>query len=80
MEHRLRVTISNQERDYQRTRDQFEALIGGKVPDQAANVELGLYSLAYLRKECEKQNVHVEISMNRVPRSDLALINLVLQL
>ena len=40
----------------------------------------GLCDLSYLQRECAKQNVHVEISMSRVPRTDLTLINLTLQL
>ena len=92
-EHRLRVTICNQEpQGYQRIKDQLEALISAdgrgrplldfsrKIPDQRVNTELGLYDLSYLQKECEKQNVHVEVSMSRVPRNDLTLINLTLQL
>ena len=92
-EHRLRVTICNQEQQgYQRIREQLEALISTdgkgrslldfsrKMPQQQVNTELGLYNLSYLQRECEKQNVHVEISMSRVPRTDLTLINLTLQL
>jgi hypothetical protein len=90
--HRLRVTICNQEQGYQKTKEQLEALIGTdpkghslldfskKMPKQQIKEELGLYNLSYLQKECEKQNVHVEISMSQVPRSDLTLINLSLQL
>ena len=92
MEHRLRVTISNQERRYQRVKEQLEALIGTdakgrsvldfsrKIPGQHINGELGFYNLSYLQKECEKQNVRVEISMTQVHRSDLNLINLTLLL
>ena len=92
-EHRLRVTICNQEQQgYQRIREQLEALISTdgkgrslldfsrKMPQQQVNTELGLYNLSYLQRECEKQNVHVEISMSRVPRTDLTLINVTLQL
>ena len=92
-EHRLRVTICNQEQQgYQRIREQLEALISTdskgrslldfsrNMPQQQVNTELGLYNLSYLQRECEKQNVHVEISMSRVPRTDLTLINLTLQL
>ena len=90
--HGLRVTICNQEQGYQRIKDQLEALIGTdakehslldfsrKIPEQHINAELGLYNLSYLQKECEKQNARVEISMSQVPRSDLTLINLTLQL
>ena len=93
MEHRLRVTICNQEQQgYQRIREQLEALISTdgkgrslldfsrKMPQQQVNTELGLYNLSYLQKECERQNVHVEISMSRVPHTDLTLINVTLQL
>ena len=92
-EHRLRVTICNQEQQgYQRIREQLEALISTdtkgrslldfsrNMPQQQVNTELGFYNLSYLQRECEKQNVHVEISMSRVPRTDLTLINLTLQL
>ena len=91
-EHRLRVTICNQEQGYQRIKEQLEALFATdakgrslldfsrKIPEQHINAELGLYNLSYLQKECEKQNVRVEISMSQVPRSDLILINLTLQL
>ena len=92
-EHRLRVTICNQEQQgYQRIREELEALISTdgkgrslldfsrKMPQQQVNTELGLYNLSYLQRECEKQNVHVEISMSRVPRTDLTLINVTLQL
>ena len=86
------MTICNQEQGYQRIKDQLEALIGTdakehslldfsrKIPEQHINAELGLYNLSYLQKECEKQNARVEISMSQVPRSDLTLINLTLQL
>ena len=91
-EHRLRVTICNQQQGYQKIKEQLEALIGTdakgrslldfsrQVPNQHVKEELGLYNLSYLQKECEKQKVNVEISMSQVPRSDLALINLALQL
>ena len=91
-DHRLRVTICNQERRYQRVKEQLEALIGTdakgqslldfsrKIPRQHINAELGFYNISYLQKECEKQNVRVEISMSQVPRSDLTLINLTLLL
>jgi hypothetical protein len=91
-EHWLRVSIGNQEQRYQRIKDQLDARIGTgikerslldysrRVPSRHINAELGLYNLSYLQKECEKQNVRVEISMSQVPRSDLILINLTLQL
>ncbi len=92
-EHRLRMTIGDQEQQgYQRIKEQLEALISTDakgqplldfsrtIPGERINTELGLYNLAYLQNECEKQNVHVEVSMSRAPRSDLTLINLTLQL
>jgi hypothetical protein len=91
-EHRLRVAVCNQQQGYQRIKEQLEALIGidakgqslldfsRKMPEQHINGELGFYNLSYLQKECEKQNVRVDISMSQVPRSDLTLINLTLQL
>ena len=92
-EHRLRVSICNQEQQgYQKMKEQLEALVSTDargnalldfsrmIPNQRINTEIGLYNLSYLQKECDKQNVHVEVSMSRAPRGDLTLINLTLQL
>ena len=91
-EHRLHVAVCNQQQGYQRIKEQLAALIGidakgqsvldfsRKIPRQHINAELGFYNISYLQKECEKQNVRVEISMSQVPRSDLTLINLTLLL
>jgi hypothetical protein len=92
-EHRLHVSICNQEQQgYQKMKEQLEALVSidargnalldfsRKIPNQRINTEIGLYNLSYLQKECDKQNVHVEVSMGRAPRGDLTLINLTLQL
>ncbi len=90
-EHRLRVTISNEEPGYRRMREQLEGRIGTdvkerslldfyrKLPEQQISTELGLYYLSYLQKACEKQNVRIESMVSQVPRSDLTLINLTLQ-
>ena len=56
------------------------SLVLSNQPKQHINAELGLYNLSYLQKECEKQKVHVEISMSQILRRDLTLINLALQL
>jgi len=89
-EHRLRVSICNQEKSFRRLNEQLETRLGfdvrehslmefyRKIPDQQINTDLGLYYLSYLQKACEKQNIRIESTVSLVPRSDLTLINLTL--
>jgi hypothetical protein len=90
-EHRLRVSICNQERTFRRLSEQLESRLGidvkehslldfyKRLPEQQINTELGLYYLSYLQKACERQNIRIESTVNLVPRSDLTVINLTLQ-
>ena len=89
-DHRLRVTI--QEQGYQIVKAQLEALMAidakehslprfsRQKPGHHSRAELGLHNLSFLRKECQKKDVGVEISLSRIPRTDLTLLNLAFQL
>jgi hypothetical protein len=89
-DHRLRVTI--QEQGYQIVKAQLEALMAidakehslprfsRQKPGHHSRAELGLHNLSFLRKECQKKDVGVEISLSKIPRTDLTLLNLAFQL
>ena len=90
-EHRLRITVANQEREYARVRDQLEKKLEPSVreksladfyrqaPSESVGTELGRYYLSFLQSACEKQNVRIESIVNQPARSDLTVIRLSLQ-
>jgi len=90
-EHRLRIAVANQEREYARVRDQLEqkpepsvrekslADFYRQAPSVSVGTELGRYYLAFLQGACEKQNVRIESVVSQPARSDLTVIRLSLQ-
>jgi hypothetical protein len=90
-EHRLRITVANQEREYARVRDQLETKMEPsarersladfyrQAPNESVGTELGRYYLSFLQSACEKQNVRIESIVNQPARSDLTIIRLTLQ-
>ncbi|HVP17444.1 MAG TPA: hypothetical protein VMU36_00505 [Spirochaetia bacterium] len=89
-EHRLRISICNQEKGFRRLNEQLETRLGfdvkehslmefyRKIPEQQINTDLGLYYLSYLQKACEKQDIRIESTVSLIPRSDLTVIHLTL--
>jgi hypothetical protein len=90
-EHRLRITVANQEREYARVRDQLDkkpeprlrekslADFYRQAPNESVGTELGRYYLSFLQSACEKQNVRIESIVSQPARSDLTVIRLSLQ-
>jgi hypothetical protein len=90
-EHRLRIAVANQEREYARVRDQLDRKPGPstreksladfyrQAPSENVGTELGRYYLSFLQSACEKQNVRIESIVNQPARSDLTIIRLTLQ-
>jgi hypothetical protein len=90
-EHRLRITVANQEKEFARVRDQLDkkpqpsarekslADFYRLAPNDSVGTELGRYYLSFLQSACEKQNVHIESIVSQPARSDLTVIRLSLQ-
>jgi hypothetical protein len=90
-EHRLRVTVANQEKEYARVRDQLEQKLDPgareksladfyrQAPDDSVGTELGRYYLSFLQEACERQNVRIESLVSQPARTDLTVIRLSLQ-
>jgi len=89
-EHRLRITVANQEREYARVREQLEQKQEGvreksladfyrQAPNESVGTELGRYYLSFLQSACEKQNVRIESLVSQPARTDLTVIRLSLQ-
>jgi hypothetical protein len=90
-EDRLRVTVCNREREYNRVRAELEqkpaadirqkslADFYRQIPAEHMDTELGRYYLSFLQGACEKQNVRIESTVTQPVHSDLTVMHLSLQ-
>lgn len=88
----LQIAISNKESDFEKFQDSSNEaknlefiktslldFYRAESPNES-NTELGLYYLSYLSEACDKVHVKMETVVNRLPRSDLTIVNLAISL